>query len=433
MKKFFAAALCVLFSASAACFAADREHTLKIYNWADYIDEDLLTEFQQWYEEQTGEPVEIIYQLFDINEVMLSKIEKGHEDFDVVCPSDYIIERMLKADLLLPIDKDFGDTPDYTVNVAPFMNGFLTQVDGSGKNAVDYTVPYMWGTVGITYNPRYVSAEEVSTWDVLKDPRFEGKVLMKEAFRDVYTAFNFALNYDRVKNGEVTFEELSYDVSPESIARVEAYLNEMKPNIAGWEADFGKEMMTKEKAWLNLTWSGDAQWAIEEAEAVGVPLDYAVPASGAVVWFDGWVIPKYAKNVQAARYFINFMCKPENALRNMDVIGYVSAIGGDEVLAAMSDSSAYEPIDASYFFGEAGKGACLNRIMYPDASVIEDSGIMHDCGTEELLAMWSRVKGDNASGLTVFIIGAIVVLLVLAFVFSRSRKKHGHRRAGARR
>ena len=287
--------------------------------------------------------------------------------------------------------------------------------------------------MGITYNPRYVSAEEVSTWDVLKDPRFEGKVLMKEAFRDVYTAFNFALNYDRVKNGEVTLEELSYDVSPESIARVEAYLNEMKPNIAGWEADFGKEMMTKEKAWLNLTWSGDAQWAIEEAEAVGVPLDYAVPASGAVVWFDGWVIPKYAKNVQAARYFINFMCKPENALRNMDVIGYVSAIGGDEVLAAMSDSSAYEPIDASYFFGEAGKGACLNRIMYPDASVIKDSGIMHDCGTEELLAMWSRVKGDNASGMTVFIIGAIVVLLVLAFVFSRSRKKHGHRRAGARR
>ena len=143
MKKFFAAALRVLFAASAACFAADREHTLKIYNWADYIDEDLLTEFQQWYEEQTGEPVEIIYQLFDINEVMLSKIEKGHEDFDVVCPSDYIIERMLKADLLLPIDKDFGDTPDYTVNVAPFMNEFLTQVDGSGKNAVDYTVPYM--------------------------------------------------------------------------------------------------------------------------------------------------------------------------------------------------------------------------------------------------------------------------------------------------
>ena len=433
MKKLFTAVICMLLAASAACFAADREHTLKVYNWADYIDEDLIGEFEQWYEEQTGEPVEIIYQLFDINEVMLSKIEKGHEDFDVVCPSEYIIERMLRADLLLPIDKDFGDTPNYLSNVAPFMNDFLSQVDGNGKDANDYAVPYMWGTVGITYNTDYVTPEEVSSWDVLKDPKFQGKVLMKEAFRDVYTSFNIALNRDRIDNGETTVEELSYDASPESIARVEAYLNEMKPNIAGWEADFGKEMMTKEKAWLNLTWSGDAQWAIEEAEAVGVPLDYVVPEEGSIVWFDGWVIPKYARNVKAARYFINFMCKPENALRNMDVIGYVSAIGGDEILSAMSDSAAYAPIDASYFFGEAGKGAHLNQIMYPDASVMKYCGMMHDRGTEELLAMWSRVKGDNAGGLTVIIIGGIVVLLIAAVVLSSRRKKRGHRRAASRR
>ena len=99
MKKILTAVICILVAASSACLAADREHTLKVYNWADYIDEDLIEEFEQWYEEQTGEPVEIIYQLFDINEVMLSKIEKGHEDFDVVCPSEYIIERMLRADL----------------------------------------------------------------------------------------------------------------------------------------------------------------------------------------------------------------------------------------------------------------------------------------------------------------------------------------------
>ena len=375
----------------------------------------------------------MIYQLFDINEVMLSKIEKGHEDFDVVCPSEYIIERMLRADLLLPIDKNFGDTPNYLSNVAPFMNDFLSQVDGNGKDANDYAVPYMWGTVGITYNTNYVTPEEVSTWDVLKEPKFQGKVLMKEAFRDVYTTFNIALNRDRIDRGETTVEELSYDASPESIARVEAYLNEMKPNIAGWEADFGKEMMTKEKAWLNLTWSGDAQWAIEEAEAVGVPLDYVVPEDGSIVWFDGWVIPKYAKNVEAARYFINFMCKPENALRNMDVIGYVSAIGGDEILEAMSDSTEYAPIDASYFFGEAGKGAHLNQIMYPDASIMEYCGMMHDRGTEELLAMWSRVKGDNAGGLTVVIIAGIVVLLIAAVVLGSRRKKRGHRRAASRR
>ena len=433
MKRFLVSALCLIAAATFAANGADREHQLKVYNWADYIDEDLIDEFEQWYEEQTGEPVEVIYQLFDINEVMLSKIEKGHEDFDVVCPSEYIIERMLRADLLLPIDRNFGSTPDYTVNVAPFMNDFLSQVDGNGKDANDYAVPYMWGTVGITYNSDHVTAEEVSTWDVLKDPKFEGKVLMKEAFRDVYTTFNIALNRDRIDRGETTVEELSYDASAESIARVEAYLNEMKPNIAGWEADFGKEMMTKEKAWLNMTWSGDAQWAIEEAEAVGVSLDYAVPEDGSIVWFDGWVIPKYAKNVQAARYFINFMCLPENALRNMDVIGYVSAIGGDKILSAMADDAQYAPIDASYFFGEAGRGACLNPIMYPDASIMEYCGMMHDRGTEELLAMWSRVKGDNANSFTWLIVGAIAVLAVLAFVLAGRSKKGRHSRRGARR
>lgn len=425
MKKLLIAVFCILAAASAVCRAADREHTLKVYNWADYIDEDLLDEFEQWYEEQTGEPVEIIYQLFDINEVMLSKIEKGHEDFDVVCPSDYIIERMLHSDLLLPLDRNFGVTPDYTKNVAPFMVDFLSEIEGNGKNANDYAVPYMWGTVGITYNTKYVTPEEVRTWDVLKDPKYQGKVLMKEAFRDVYTSFNIGLNRDRVDRGEVTVQELATDVSPESIARVEAYLNEMKPNITGWEVDFGKEMMTKEKAWLNLNWSGDAQWAIEEAAAVGVPLAYAVPEVGSTVWLDGWVIPKYAKNVKAARYFIDFMCKPENALRNMDAIGYVSAIGGDEILEAMSDSTLYAPLDASYFFGEAGKSACLNPVMYPDASIIKYCGMMHDCGTEELLAMWSRVKGDNAGSMTVIIIAVIVILIIVAVVLGSRRKKHG--------
>ena len=118
MKKILFALALVM--ALAGC-SEDRSHILKVYNWADYIDEDLIDEFEVWYEEQTGEPVEIIYQTFDINETMLSKIELGHEDYDVVCPSEYIIERMLMKDLLLPITRDFGDTPDYISNVSPYI------------------------------------------------------------------------------------------------------------------------------------------------------------------------------------------------------------------------------------------------------------------------------------------------------------------------
>ena len=430
MKKFFA----IMAAALMLCACSeDRSHILKVYNWADYIDEALLGEFEQWYEEQTGEPVKVIYQTFDINETMLSKIELGHEDYDVVCPSDYIIERMLSSDLLLPMDKNFGDTPDYTVNGAPFITSCFDMIEGHGKNANDYSVAYMWGTTGIIYNPKYVTDEEASSWEVLRNPKFAGKILMKDAFRDVYTSMLIAINKDKIASGEKDINTISYDSSDESIAAVEAYLNSFKDAVAGWEADFGKEQMTKERAWINLSWSGDAQWAIEEAAEMGVELRYAVPKEGSTMWFDGWVIPKYAKNVKAASYFINYMCKPENAVRNMEVIGYVSANGGQEILEAMSDPEQYSPIDASYLFGEGAESVCLNPIMYPDAAVIERCGMLHDNGdrTANLLEMWSRVKGDSANVMTYVIVGALVLVLAVAIALrmrGSKRKKHARRR-----
>ena len=435
MRKIFnfllasAAALTLL----AGCAKEDnRENVLKIYNWADYIDEDVLTEFKDWYKEQTGEDVTIIYQLFDINEIMLAKIERGHEDFDVVCPSDYIIERMLRNDLIIPIDRDFGDTPNYIDgNLSPYIIDCFNKIDGHGKNANDYAVGYMWGTTGIMYNEKFVTPEEASTWDILHNEKFKGKIFIKDAFRDVYGPVLIYLKNRDLAEGKVTLDELMYDSSDESIAMVEEYLKEAKKLIAGWEADFGKEMMTKEKAYVNLTWSGDAVWAIDEANQVGVKLNYVVPKEGSNVWFDGWVIPKYAKNVKAARYFINFMCRPDIAVRNMDATGYVSAIGAPEVLEAKTDPSLDEYVDVSYFFGEGADSIKINGIQYPDASVVARCAMMHDSGdrTEQLLEMWARVKGDNFN---IWIVAVIVVAaLVLVRIAMVSRKKK-HRRHGKR-
>jgi len=409
----------------------DRSHILKVYNWADYIDEELLEEFEDWYFEQTGENVEIIYQTFDINETMLSKIELGHEDYDVVCPSDYIIERMLKNDLLLPLDFDFGKTPNYIENVAPYIDEKFSQIEGSGKDARDYSVGYMWGTVGLIYNPKYV--EHAGSWEVLRNPAYKGKVLMKDAFRDVYTTLLIGLNREAIDAGEKDMDALSFDTSEESIRLVEDYLNSFKESVSGWEADFGKEQMTKELAWINLSWSGDAQWAIDEAAEMGMDLRYNIPSEGSVVWFDGWVIPKYAKNIKAASYFINFMCKPENAIRNMDMTGYVSVIGGDEILEAMTDSTEYEALDASYFFGEKADSVCLNHIMYPDKATVERCAMLHDTDTNALLQMWSRVKGSNASAWTyilIFIVlGGLVTAVVMKYYKKNQRKrKHHHKR-----
>lgn len=410
----------------------DRSKILKVYNWADYIDEELIGEFEQWYEEQTGESVTIIYQTFDINETMLSKIELGHEDYDVVCPSDYIIERMLTNDLLLPIDRDFGDTPNYTSNVSPYIIEKFNQVEGNGKNANDYSVGYMWGTVGLIYNPEFVAAEETVSWDILRDPKYKGKILMKDAFRDVYTSLLIALNKDKIDAGEKDIPSLTFDASEESISMVEAYLNSFKESVAGWEADFGKEQMTKGLAWINMSWSGDAQWAIDEAAEIGVELEYAIPQTGSTVWFDAWVIPKYAKNIKAARYFINYMCMPENAIRNMDYIGYVSTIGGEEVLESMSDPEEFEPVDVSYFFGPEADSVCVNPVMYPDSKVIERCGMMHDCGTEDLLRMWSRVKGDSASVWTYTLICLVFAGLISAVIYKYTRKSHRRRKYSKR-
>ena len=410
----------------------DRSEILKVYNWADYIDEELIGEFEQWYEEQTGESVKIIYQTFDINETMLSKIELGHEDYDVVCPSDYIIERMLMNDLLLPIDRDFGNTPDYTSNVSPYIIEKFNQIEGHGKNANDYSVGYMWGTVGLIYNPEFVAAEETASWDILRDPKYQGKILMKDAFRDVYTSLLIALNKEKIDAGERDIPSITFDASEESISMVEAYLNSFKESVAGWEADFGKEQMTKGLAWINMSWSGDAQWAIDEAADIGVELEYAIPQTGSTVWFDAWVIPKYAKNIKAARYFINFMCMPENAIRNMDYIGYVSTIGGEEVLESMSDSEEFEPVDVSYFFGPDADSVCVNPVMYPDSKVIERCGMMHDCGTEDLLRMWSRVKGDSASVWTYTLICLVFAGLIGAVIYKYTRKSHRRRKYSKR-
>jgi len=401
-----------------------RKKILKIYNWGDYIDEDVLTDFQDWYKEETGEDIRIIYQVFDINEVMLTKIERGHEDFDLICPSEYIIERMLKKDLLLPINRDFGDTPDYIDNISPYIQEQLNKVSQPNRKTTDYAVAYMWGTAGLLYNKKYVTREEASTWNCLFDPKYRNKILMKDSYRDTYGTAIIYAHAKELEAGIITVEQLMNDNSPEAIDLAEDYIKRMKPNIAGWEADFGKEMMTKDKAWINFTWSGDAVWAMEEAEAVGVELDYEVPREGSNIWFDGWAIPKYARNIKAASYFINYICRPDIAIRNMDAIGYVSAIATSEVLDEKIDPEIEEYSDLSYFFGPEADSIQINPVQYPDRKVVERCAMIRDFGdeTELVLEMWSRVKGDNLNIGIVILIFTVFGLLFVWVVYQKIRK-----------
>ena len=425
MRRLFIAAAALL--AAISC-SSDRSGVLKVYNWSDYIGEGIISEFEQWYKEQTGEDITVVYQTFDVNETMLSKIEKGHEDYDVVCPSDYIIERMLNSGLLLPLD--FASIPDsinyIAKNRSPYIEKMFREINPE-IDANDYSVAYMWGTTGIIYNTKYVTDEEASTWDVISNPKFKDQVLIKDAPRDVYGPVLIYLKQKELKEGKVTLQELMSDSSDESIAAVEEYLKSAKDNVLGWEADFGKDQMTKGRGVLSLNWSGDAVWAIEEAAAVGVDLKYVVPEEGSTVWFDGWVIPKYAKNVKAATYFIDFMCRTDIAIRNMDETGYVASNGAWEVLESQIDEE-QDAVDLSYFFGEGADSVHVDGTLYPDKAVIERCALEHDWGadTDKLLAMWSRVKGDNANSMTYIIIGALLLAIIAAAVVSAQKKRSRH-------
>ena len=411
--------------------AKDRNEILKVYNWSDYIAEGVIEEFEQWYFEQTGEKIEVIYQVFDVNEAMLSKIEKGHEDYDVVCPSDYIIERMLNNGLLIPLDfAALGNTPDYIRDTkSPYIEKMFRQIN-PGIDANDYSVAYMWGTTGILYNTAFVSREEASTWDIIRNPKFAGKVLIKDAPRDVYGPVLIYLKQNELKSGKLTLQDLMSDSSDESIAAVEHYLMQVKPGVMGWEADLGKEQMTKNLAYVSLNWSGDAVWAMEEAASVGVSLDYIVPEEGSTVWFDGWVIPKYSKNVKAATFFINFMCRPDIAIRNMEETGYIASSGAYEVLESQIDDS-FPAVDLSYFFGEEADSVHVNPILYPDRSVIERCALEHDWGerTEALLSMWQNVKGSRAGIATyIVLIVALAAVAAVAFIHRKNKRSRNSRR-----
>ena len=411
MRKIFVSVLAIAAIVLTSCGGTDRAHQLKVLNWADYINEDVKANFEQWYFEQTGEKVQLVYETFDINETALTKIEVGHEDYDLFCPSEYIIERMLKKDLLIPIQKDLiPDSIKYFDNISPFvLDKFQQMAPSADVKVSDYTAGYMWGTTGFIYNPQFVNREDLQSWAAILDPKFENRILMKDAFRDVYSVLVLYAFADQIEAGTVNRDELVRDITPERVAAVKEVLLKAKKQICGWEVDFGKEEMTKGKAWLNLSWSGDAQFAIEEAAEMGVMLDYIVPKEGSNVWFDGWVIPKYAKNVKAATYFIDYMCRADNALANMDEIGYVSCAGGPlaaaEILEEQNDEEEWpETVDASYFFGEEPivvegdtldpHALHLNPVYYADKSIIDRCALMHDAGDaqEMLLEMWNEIK-----------------------------------------
>ncbi|USK52232.1 ABC transporter substrate-binding protein [Bacillus sp. CMF12] len=266
-------------------------NTLTIFNWGDYIDADLVEKFEQ----ETG--IKVIYETFDSNEAMMTKIEQGGTAYDIAVPSEYAIEKMKEEDLLLPVDH--SKIPNLKYIDQRFMD--LPFDPGN-----EYSIPYFWGTVGILYNTDILGDKKITSWNDLWDPELKNQILLIDGAREVMgmglNSLHYSLN----------------DKNRDNLIEAKDKLDTLTPNIKAIVGDEIRMLMENDEAGIGVVWSGTAQELMWEKDN----LEYVLPEEGSNLWFDNMVIPKTAKNPEAAHQFMNFILDPENAAQNTEYVGY---------------------------------------------------------------------------------------------------------------
>ena len=424
-----------------------KKYDLVIYSWEDYIyegtDDDgnpiddeggVIDRFIAYYQEKHGKTLKVDYETFSTNEDMYQQLSLGAIKPDVICPSDYMIQKMANEGLLEKFSYDetsglYGESlQNFEDYGSPFIKGrFENEKLSDGNSFLSYAVPYFWGTMGFTYNPDFFDEEEVNTWECLwtkgeiTEEFPNGKNFkqfsLKDSMRDTYVTAIFHV----FKNEIAALDESAADYNAqlsaifndcrdETIAKVKTALIDAKKNLStvyGLEVDEGKNDIVTGKYNANLAWSGDAIYAMDSAEDADKTLNYALPKEGSNVWFDGWCMPKGARK-DVAEEFVNFMCDPEIAVLCMDEVGYTSPIVGDamweyvqEKYAAKEDATDTYEVDLGFYFGKASKiniptsekGRQFDA-QYPTEEALRRCCIMKDFGDqqEKVDKMWSEFK-----------------------------------------
>ena len=372
MKKVFSILLFVfgfiLLLSTSINLKADEDfsgRTLTIYNVEDYISNgedgyvDIIADFEEKYN------CKVNYYTYDTNETMYNQFNLQKEGtYDLVCSSEYMLQKMIKEELVVPFENLAVNIPNYEKYASKTLRnkfkGMEVQYKGETVNLDQFVVGYMWGTVGIIYDP-YCSdtiQEDVKSWDVFWDPTYKDLISIKNSLRDAFIPglFHYYSKEDNFQNLMKAYQEnpteenckvynallqdifdfkldgseASENENYEKIAHVKDELIDMKKNIFGFEVDSGKNDIITGKIKLNLAYSGDAVFSIDTArEEADKYLEFYIPEDGSNNWYDGWVIPKGAKNVDLAYKFLDYLSDPENAANNMDYIGYTPFIVGD--------------------------------------------------------------------------------------------------------
>ena len=451
----------------------DNVVVLRICNWEEYIDEgdwdeeevidlesgdifsesSMVEDFEQWYYEETGVRVSVEYSCFGSNEELYNMLTLGTQ-FDLVCPSDYMIMKLMAEDELLPYSDDFfdaGNEENYYINgVSPYIRQVFEENEIGGEPWSKYAAGYMWGVTGILYNPEYVSAEDASTWAIINNDKYSRQITIKDNVRDSLFAAIGAINSDILlsysfRSDENYSEKLATimnDVSEGTIAKAQDYLQDTQDNVYSFESDSGKADMVTGKVVANYQWSGDGVYAMDQAEEEGLYLEYAVPEECTNLWFDGWVMLKDGigadeQKQAAAEAFVNFLSMPENVVRNMYYIGYTSVIAGGEddtvfeyldwCYGAEEDEEDVMDYPVGYFFSgdeddedyviTASSDQCNRQLFaqYPTNDVIERSAIMEYFDQEanaRINQMWINVRCYNIKDMGPLAWGVFILCLV---------------------
>ncbi|MDD2979102.1 MAG: extracellular solute-binding protein [Hespellia sp.] len=263
-----------------------------VYNWGEYLDPEVLTMFT----EETG--IDVVYEEYETNEIMYPKVQSGAIAYDVVCPSDYMIQRMIENDLLAELD--FDKIP----NIKNIGTAYMEQSRQFDADNL-YSVPYCWGTVGILYNKTMVD-EPIDSWAVLWDEKYKDNILMQDSVRD---AFGITLKYLGYSLNSTDLDELE---------EAKELLIKQKPLVQAYVVDQVRDKMIGNEAALGVIYSGEAIYTQME----NPDLEYVIPKEGSNLWIDSWVIPKNAKHKENAEAFINFLCRADIAKMNFDYITY---------------------------------------------------------------------------------------------------------------
>ena len=359
--------ICLISISSVKVFGKEFEgRVLTIYNVEDYISQgqDGYVDIIGNFEEEYG--VTVNYYTYDTNETMYNQFTLQKEGtYDLVCTSDYMIQKMIKEDLIMPMDDYEENIPYYDNYASPALRQKLkemevTKPDGSVVNLDEYAVGYMWGTLGIVYDPECSDTvrDDVKSWDVFWDPQYNNLISIKNSIRDAFVVglmhkYSKDQAYIEIMNNYLenpTFEnkkkyqELVQEVfdfkldgsdasdqeNREKIQNVKEELISLKDNIFGFEVDSGKNDIITGKIKMNVAYSGDAVYSIDTASANGKTLEYYVPEDGSNIWYDAWTLPKGADK-ELAYLFLDYLSNPVNAADNMNYIGYTPYIVGDEL------------------------------------------------------------------------------------------------------